>query len=343
MLFESLKSLVQPHLSTPVEELYQAFRSETGHDDLDRFLAHLEQTQLISVDVSRHVLDVTGVELSDSQLPDLDKAGAPAPVENPLLMMGLIGEGSMGKIHLAKDLGLRRKVAFKELKPEVAGRGDIVERFLSEVQITAQLDHPNVVPVYRLHTGSDGALSYSMKLVQGKELKDLINETRELYNQDQPVEGEYTLTSRLEVFLKVCDALAYAHNKGVVHRDLKPANIMVGRHTEVYVMDWGMARPIASFQEEEGTLAIDVSREDEMTLVGEAVGTPRYMSPEQAAGRNTELDGRSDLYALGAILFELVCLKPAFDGRNIRELMKRVMRGDRDPVVHISDGVKIAP
>jgi serine/threonine-protein kinase len=134
----------------------------------------------------------------------------------------------MGAIHIARDLYLRRKVALKTVLPEMAGHPQLLGRFLSEMQITAQLEHPNIVPIYGLEVGADGSLGYAMKLVQGRDLAQVIDETRALVEKGQPLDEEHKLEKRLEYFLKVCDALEYGHSKGIVHRDLKPANIMFG-------------------------------------------------------------------------------------------------------------------
>ncbi|PIQ26085.1 hypothetical protein COW36_02215 [bacterium (Candidatus Blackallbacteria) CG17_big_fil_post_rev_8_21_14_2_50_48_46] len=258
-------------------------------------------------------------------------------------MVVMVGEGAMGQVFLARDVDLLRKVAYKKLHDKVAVDRGVLSRFLKEVQITAQLEHPNVVPVYTLEKTEDQSLAYAMKLVMGKTLKELLQEARQAYDQGQLPDEECAATTLLEHFLKVLDALAYAHNKGVIHRDLKPANIMIGRYREVYVMDWGIARvfgvPDETVSESESELVSVASlneQEDdlEQTRAGQILGTPRYLSPEQATGRNEKLDGRSDQFTLGLILFELVTLKPAYTGKNITDLLKRVLKAEKEPFVH---------
>src|SRR5262249_28627129 len=122
---------------------------------------------------------------------------------------------------------------------------EALSRFVAEMQVTAQLEHPNIVPVYGLEVDG-GRVGYAMKLVRGVELEALLTETRALLEQDQPLDADHKLEKRLEHFLKVCDAAGFAHAKGIVHRDLKPANVMIGHHNEVYLMDWGIARLIGS-------------------------------------------------------------------------------------------------
>ncbi len=247
-----------------------------------------------------------------------------------------IGTGGMGVVHLARDQSLRRKVAFKQMREKVARDPQQSARFFTEVQITAQLDHPNIVPVYALEAAADGTVGYSMKLVEGKTLKQFIQEAREQLDAGC-LDEEHGLATRLDRFLMVCEAMAFAHSKRVIHRDLKPANIMLGRYNQVYVMDWGICRLIGN----DATEAVypeqvDVGPETASatrTQYGSAIGTPSYMSPEQAAGRNSELDDRCDLYALGLILFELVSLERAYRGKATADVWQDVVRGKKQPLV----------
>ncbi len=259
-----------------------------------------------------------------------------------------LGEGAMGAIDIARDVYLRRKVALKTVLPEVAGRPEMFGRFLSEMQITAQLEHPNIVPVYALDVSVGGSLGYAMKLVHGRDLEAILREARQKVEKGEPLDDEHSLDKRLEIFLKVCDALDYAHSKGIVHRDLKPANIMIGRHNEVYLMDWGIARPMGAGKE-----AVDAGFEVAephapstegagRTVVGAVIGTPQYMSPEQALGKNPELDGRSDLYTMGLILQECMTLRDAVDGASMMALLAKAMQAKRNPIL-VGDGPGAVP
>lgn len=270
-----------------------------------------------------------------------EASGNQAHLASRYEMLLMVGEGAMGQVFLAKDEDLLRKVAYKRLHETVGVNPEVVARFLREAQITAQLEHPNVVPIYDLEK-TDLGWAYAMKLVFGKTFKELIQNAREAYDHNRLPDEEYQLTTLLEHFLKVCEALEFAHQKGVLHRDLKPANIMVGRYREVYVMDWGIARLIGP-QGEENTnqnnqvalSALENGDENgfDQTHTGQILGTPRYLSPEQAAGKNDQLDGRSDLLTLGLILYELAFLKPAYHARDLTSLLKTVLKTETAPMV----------
>ncbi len=237
-----------------------------------------------------------------------------------------VGSGAMGEVFLARDRYLLRRVAYKTLHTQTQQDAEALVRFVREVQITAQLEHPNVIPVYHLEKTARG-WAYAMKLVFGKTLKTLIQEGCE----------QRTL---LEYFLNVCDAMAYAHEHGVIHRDLKPANIMVGPHREVYVMDWGIARRMAETTGLETPIQFQdipdlmehAEGDFETTQVGKILGTPRYLSPEQATGHNHKLDGRSDLFTLGLILQEILTLQPAYKAPHMQALLRKVLKAQREPL-----------
>lgn len=252
-------------------------------------------------------------------------------------VLGELGKGAMGEVHLARDVLLRRKVALKSILPQMQQHPALFSRFLAEMQITAQLDHPFIVPIYGVETGPSGGLAYAMKLVQGKEFGDLLEETRVMQAAGRPLDAAHSLEARLEAFLKVCDALSYAHERGIVHRDLKPANIMLGPYNEVYVMDWGISRLMGSGGKamDQGVELYDAdgsdARQTTRTRMGTTIGTPIYMSPEQATGKNDELDGRSDLYALGLILQETLTLTRAVGGTTLEEVLTNAKGGKREP------------
>ncbi len=261
-------------------------------------------------------------------------------------MLGTAGKGGMGTVHIARDTELLRRVALKQLKPEADVVAGARTRFLREVQITAQLDHPNIVPVYALEVVPGGTPAYTMKLVQGMTFHALLNDTRDALAAGREPDEAHSLAARLEHFLKVCDAMAYAHDKGVIHRDLKPANLMIGRHNEVYVMDWGLCRILQVDDDDEPENSVvmtspDASGSASQTRFGDIVGTPKYMSPEQARGHNQVLDARSDQCALGLILYEIVTLRAPYDGHTAREVLANAATGKRRPISHRQAGGRI--
>ena len=251
--------------------------------------------------------------------------------------LGELGRGGMADVRLARDNRLFRKVAVKSLRPDRATES-AVARFVREARITAQLDHPNVPPVYSVEGAAGGATDLVMKHIVGHTLQDLIEET--LAKSPAGVRGSgklpdrLSLASRLGVFIKVCDAVHYAHEKGVIHRDLKPANIMVGDFGEAYVMDWGIARLVNDPPE---TLNDDDDNDDEdpaatfKTRVGQVIGTIMYMSPEQALGL-PEIGPLSDQYALGVILQELATLRNGRERGDRRTGLQHAAQGKLTPL-----------
>ncbi len=251
--------------------------------------------------------------LSDNLLHRLQTvADLPDLGETKYRLLEKFASGGMGTVYLAEDTQLQRKVALKVLHTPDAS-GELSARMLREARVIAQLEHPSIVPVHDVGALPDGRVFYVMKFVQGRRL-------------DQYAHAESALPDRLRIFQKICEAVAFAHTNGVIHRDLKPENIMVGAFGEVLVMDWGLAKIVA---EEEGRKTgsnngDSKSREDgskcrddklrasnlqqpaasgqHQTLHGTVMGTPAYMAPEQKRGDIAQIDHRSDVYALGAIL-----------------------------------------
>ena len=258
------------------------------------------------------------------------------PVE--LRILGEVGRGSMGEVLLARDERLHRTVAVKRLYPRFFGDPAMVGRFRVEAQLTAQLDHPGIVPVHALDSQEGQAPSYSMKLVRGVTLREWFNEARERADRRERQPSRQALAARLELFCHICEPMAYAHSRGVIHRDLKPDNVMVGPFGEVFVMDWGVARLVAGSEASRGAGG-GAGVAGGGTELGEVVGTPSYMSPEQARGENDCLDGSSDQFALGLLLFELATLRRArgsVGGGAIASLCA-AMQGHVDPIVGLRE------
>lgn len=271
-----------------------------------------------------------------------------------------VARGGMGAVLEAEDRCLRRRVAMKVMLDRAATAEESAQRFVSEARITGQLEHPGVVPVYDLATDSQGRVFYAMKMVRGTTLDAIL---ARIHDGDPGALVKYPLSALLTIFLKICDAVAFAHSRGVVHRDLKPENIMVGEFGEVLVLDWGLAKVLggaergAASPEEKGkgrrTSSIRGQAPNEVlspgdrrrqtsgrqeadarlavTMEGTVMGTPAYMAPEQARGEIGAIDARTDIYALGAILYAILTLDPPVEGRTAREVLAKVIRGHVTP------------
>jgi len=259
-------------------------------------------------------------------------AGA-APAGMPSGPDSEVGRGGMGRVLVVFDSHLGREIALKELlgPASLGARGDeaasqAAARFLREARITGQLAHPGVVPVYELGQRDDGKLYYTMKLVRGRTF------SRALRQADGPSER----LALLGHFVDLCQAVAYAHSRGVVHRDIKPDNVMVGEFGETVLLDWGLAkmRGLDDVQEDElaHDLALVRSAGVDDTVLGSAVGTPAYMSPEQAEGRIADIDERSDVWGLGAVLYEVLTGSPPFPGKTAAEIIYKVTQAPVRPV-----------
>ena len=322
MKLEQLQAFFPPARHADIEALYRRFLKERRVDeDVEGFIIHLFNDGVIAPDTLREIL--AHHEVSLSGVPVLDESeGTPYRLVCPL------GEGAMGEVFLARDPHLQRTVAVKRLKANAKARPAMLQRFFTEAQITAQLDHPAIVPIYGLQVDNQGRIAYAMKYVRGRTLKEYVKETRAFYEQGQKPGEDHSLKARIEAFLPVLAAMDYAHRRGIIHRDLKPENIMLGAFGEVLVMDWGIARPIGKRER------VTSGEHVENTRVGTLIGTPFYMSPEQAQGLTEQLDDKSDQYSLGLILHELVTLQRAISGDTQLEVVTKAASGVRSPVVH---------
>lgn len=245
-----------------------------------------------------------------------------------------VGRGGLGKVWLARDNDLAREVALKEIKPgKSAASREAIRRLFKEAQITGQLQHPNIVPVYEMNRGDRPF--YTMKLVKGETLSQAIKRHHKEfgvrgapddaftpnhtlappaawvpYDQSrmasQSINSSLSMQRLMSVFLNVCDALAYAHSRGIIHRDLKPQNIVLGDYGEAIVLDWGLARKLDQKEDDAASVLFTEDAQTDATQAGSVLGSPPYMAPEQAAGQTELMDQRTDVYGLGAILFEIL-------------------------------------
>jgi serine/threonine-protein kinase len=233
--------------------------------------------------------------------------------------------GGIGRVWLARDTNLSRDVALKELRPERAGNPAVSDRFLKEAQITGQLEHPGIVPIYELGKHSqDEPPFYTMRFVRGRTLSEATRAYHERRRRGEA--GPLDLRELLGAFVGVCNVAAYAHSRGVLHRDLKPTNVVLGDFGEVVVLDWGLAR-LMDQPEGADAVPLDVPADSEVqaTLQGQVLGTPAYMAPEQAEGRLDQLGPATDVYGLGAILYEILTGRPPFSGPETTQLLRQVI------------------
>lgn len=260
-----------------------------------------------------------------------------------------IGLGGIGSVLSGHESSLKRDIAIKILRPAYRSKKKFLNRFIREARATAQIEHPNIVPVHELGVMDELGVYFTMKKVEGENLRTIIykiNEGRPEYVT------KYTRNRLLEIFIAACNGVAFAHSKGIIHRDLKPANIMIGDFGEVLVMDWGLVKYIGDERLSDEDQKIDLETniadlgvmDDSMiTLDGSISGTPAFMAPEQASGKINEIDERSDLYSLGAILYTILTLKSSpFDERlTTNEVLSHVVNNYFSPPRKRSPKLKI--
>ena len=249
--------------------------------------------------------------------------------------LGLLGYGAMGEVRRIRDPILNRVLAIKILHQPLLQHPTTIARFIEEAQICAQLQHPNIVPVHELGKLPDGRMYFTMKEIKGRELKEIIQDLHKASNQQQwrvPTSG-WSLYTVMNAFLTICEAVAYAHSKGVIHRDLKPKNIMLDNFGSVLLVDWGLAKVTEQTDDDKYIPAeptIKTARTNSqihMSHFGQVAGTPAYMSPEQAHGASDKIDERSDVYALGAILYEILSGEAPFKGYNAGQIIEQIRSG----------------
>jgi WD40 repeat protein/tRNA A-37 threonylcarbamoyl transferase component Bud32 len=330
-----LEALVRKHL----QKHGDAEKSLAAADGLGALRAELERAADPEI---RATLDrLPGAAAATRRDPDatLTYSQGPPAAGSRFAILRPHARGGLGQISVALDAELNREVALKEIRPERADDPDSRARFLLEAEITGRLEHPGVVPVYGLGNDAQARPFYAMRLVKGQSLKEAIERFHQAEGRDGRDRRRWNLALRqlLNRFVAVCNVMAYAHSRGVIHRDLKPANILLGPYGETLVVDWGLAKVVgrgeaaAAAGAVEATLQPATGSGSSETLPGTALGTPAYMSPEQAEGRLERVGPRSDVYSLGATLYCLLTGKPPIDETDIAEALRQVQRGEFPP------------
>lgn len=260
-------------------------------------------------------------------------SGEARPVSSRFRVLRPHARGGLGEVYLARDEELHREVALKEIQPDHADDPLSRARFVLEAEITGRLEHPGVVPVYSFGAYADGRPFYAMRLIKGVSFTEAIERFHAEATGGRFRSREFRgLLGRL---IDVCNALEYAHSRGVLHRDLKPDNVMLGKYGETLVVDWGLAkilnRPDAHARGDEPTLQPSSGGDSGATQMGVVLGTPQYMSPEQAEGRVGELGPASDVYSLGAMLYTLLTGSAPLGKGDVGIVLRRVAAGEFPP------------
>jgi eukaryotic-like serine/threonine-protein kinase len=244
-----------------------------------------------------------------------------------------LAKGGSAVLQTCRDSNLGRTVVMKILHPHLAQNEYMKARFLREARVTAQLQHPATVPVYEIGHDIEGRLYFTMKMVEGQTLREILDKQS---LGDEEASSTYNLDRMLGIIIQVCNALHYAHVHGVVHRDIKPENILIGEFGEVIVLDWGVAKVWSNDEPELHEIEHEV-----LTDTSQRPGTPLYMSPEQIRGGGEDIDGRTDVYGIGAVLYEILTLKEPHRGENISETFEMILNEETIPPEKRASGRQI--
>jgi serine/threonine-protein kinase len=323
-----LQALVQKHLqrhgNDPVQSLAAVSSLGSVRQQLNGIADPDLHASLAHVSVARPADE----DPYATRAPAVTHAGAPAA---RFRILRPHARGGLGEVFVARDEELHRDVALKEIQNQHADDPHRRARFVVEAEITGGLEHPGIVPVYGLGHYADGRPFYAMRFIRGDSLQEAIDHFHQADGPERDLrERNLAFRELLGRFVDVCQAMAYAHSRGVLHRDLKPGNVMLGRYGETLVVDWGLAKPLGKVDEGEsleGPLQPISGTDSAPTQVGMAIGTPAYMSPEQAAGQLDCLGPAADTYSLGATLYCLLTGQVPFPDAEVADVLRKVQQG----------------
>jgi serine/threonine-protein kinase len=312
------------------EDIHELLLGSSSEDEIEETILEWKASTKPKLPDTMKDIFEDGDKTIDESISPPAKDGLRESLGDKYEFKGELGRGGLGKVVEAVDKDFGREVAVKMMLPGQSSSA--VERFLFEGKTAGRLPHPNIVPIYEIGAlkGDTGEFPYfTMAKIVGRDLKEVL---QALERGDEEIRKRFNRPRLLRVFQEVCNAMAYAHDHGVIHRDLKPANVMVGEYGEVFVVDWGLAKVLGQKEGKAGgiTRMLEANPGDtpQLTIDGQVMGTPAYMPPEQADGRIAEIDERSDIYSLGAILYEILTFRPPFEGETACNVISKVLSED---------------